>query len=86
MLTIAETTWLSADEEAELRAELRAKERATLARLETHRMNLVDLLTDRFGALPRSVTERILACDEEDKLRQAVRSSASIASLDQLKL
>lgn len=82
IMTMANTAWLSAEEEAELRAQ----ERGRLAELNRTRSMLLRLLAHRFGPLSREFTARIEACMDDDRMQAAVIQAGTVASLDEFRL
>jgi hypothetical protein len=68
---------------AEGKAEGRA-EGMVLGAVESLRVALRDVMTDRFGELPPEVLEKIDAIDDVDRLRAAIRQVLRLASLEGL--
>jgi hypothetical protein len=77
---VADKAWLSAEEEAELRAQARAKQ----TEIETWRDALLSILTARFGRVPRATIERIENCCDVAELEQLVSRSAKISTIEHL--
>jgi hypothetical protein len=79
---VAEAAWLSAEEEAELRA----RESARRVLIDSNKLLPQQMLSLRFGALPGDLTTRIEACDSNDRLLAALHQVVKITAMDQLEI
>jgi hypothetical protein len=95
---MSQVLWKSYEEEVEERvaaaaaaaaakaeAEAEAEARSRKAELDTQRADLRALLSERFGSVSEEIEQRIVACEDSERLRRAliqVLRAASSADLD----